>query len=108
MHGIRHFKRLKDNVELEKELGEKNLFTFNDLDARLSYTPLWKDGITGKGTTIAILDTGINRIEGLKQSIIIEKDFTGENNPSDWKNMHGTKIATAIHFLAPRRKDCKL
>lgn len=77
-------------------------FTFADLDDRLRYTPLWKLGIKGSDITVAVLDTGVNSEADLEGAVVIDKDFTGENNPRDRENEHGTSVAQAIHIIAPK------
>jgi len=72
------------------------------LDQALSFTPFWCHGIHGEGITVAVLDTGINIIPEIKDSLILEKDFTGENNFRDTDKEHGTKIAQNITRIAPK------
>ncbi len=77
-------------------------FTLADLDARLRFRSLWKMGIEGEGITAAVIDTGINHIPDLEKSIVVDKDFTGENNPIGLQNSHATAIAKGIHIMAPK------
>ncbi len=76
--------------------------TFNDLDARLRFRSLWNLGITGEGVTVAVIDSGIHHIPSLEKLIVLDKDFTGENNPIGLPNSHATSIAACIHAVAPK------
>jgi len=78
------------------------VFILADLNARLRFQSLWKLGIEGEGITVAVIDTGINHALDLGKSIVLDKDFTGENNPAGPQNSHATAIATGIHLMAPK------
>ncbi len=52
----------------------------------------WNSGFKGKGIKIAVLDTGINNIQG--------QDFTGSGTTDD-ENGHGTKVSEIISAMAP-------
>ncbi len=64
---------------------------------------VWKAGITGEGVTVAVIDSGLDDLEGLEQNIpgkndriIAWMDFVdGKPKPVD-KNGHGTHIAGII------------
>ena len=56
---------------------------------------LWNLGYTGKNIKIAILDTGISKHDMFKDRIILERDFTGENDPNDYHG-HGTHVAGIV------------
>lgn len=83
-------------------------FEISDLDDRMHFSSLHKKGILGEGITIAVLDSGINHIPDIEGTVILNKDFTGEDDPSDFEKMHGTTIAQLIHLIAPRAKIANL
>jgi len=57
---------------------------------------LWAEGFKGDRIKIAVLDTGINKNHPmLENSVVLERDFTGNNNPNDG-NGHGTHVAGII------------
>lgn len=57
----------------------------------------WKSGITGKGVTVAVLDTGIDPThQDLKDAIKAAKDFTNSRNGSRDVVGHGTHCAGSI------------
>lgn len=57
----------------------------------------WKQGVTGKGVKVAVLDTGIAAgHRDLKDGVKGSKDFTGSRVGSDDKNGHGTHCAGSI------------
>lgn len=78
-------------------------FTLDDLNKSLEFYPLWKRGIQGEGITVAVLDTGVNHIPDLGDSVAFERDFTGEGSPVD-KAEHGTAMARCVHAVAPKAK----
>ncbi|MBI2667427.1 S8 family serine peptidase [Candidatus Woesearchaeota archaeon] len=54
---------------------------------------LWNLGYKGDNIKIAILDTGLDKNhEMLQGKVILERDFTNENDPNDY-NGHGTHVA---------------
>ncbi len=55
----------------------------------------WNSGYTGKGTVVAVLDTGVN-----SANVVAAKDFTGSGTVND-ENSHGTKVARIISAVAP-------
>lgn len=54
---------------------------------------VYKDGYTGKGVRIALLDTGVAPHRGLKHKIVHFKDYIKGNSSSYDDNGHGTHIA---------------
>lgn len=87
---------------------DRPAFTLADLDRRVGFTPLLNRGIRGDGITVAVLDTGIRHAPDLGDAVVLDKDFTGEDNPKDVKNEHGTSIAQNIHMIAPGARIANL
>ena len=58
--------------------------------------PLWNDGITGKGITVAVVDTGIYRHPDLAGRIVGFKDFIKQKTEAYDDNGHGTHVAGDI------------
>ncbi|WP_327371465.1 S8 family peptidase [Streptomyces sp. NBC_01217] len=53
-------------------------------------------GITGKGTRVAVLDTGYDRDHpDLKSAVVASQDFTGEGDVQDMQG-HGTHVSSII------------
>lgn len=58
-----------------------------------AFREAWSPPITGKGATIAILDSGIRKShEGLRGKVVYEEDFTGQGTTEDLFD-HGTGVA---------------
>lgn len=57
---------------------------------------VYKEGYTGKGIRIALLDTGVSPIKGLKENIVYFKDLINGKNYAYDDNGHGTHIAGII------------
>ena len=78
---------------------------FSELDLRNGCTRLWARGLRGQGVTVAVLDTGIDPIAILGDSVVLVRDFTGEHErPRGPDVRHGTKMAMAIRVVAPAVK----
>lgn len=83
----------------------------NKIDDSLAYSSLlmncskmWDQGYTGKGMTVAVLDTGCDtRHPYLKNNIISTKSYGGSDALD--RNGHGTHVAGIIKSIAP---DVKL
>lgn len=54
----------------------------------------WESGATGKGVTIAVLDTGVDATHpDLDEAVVGAKDFSGTGTVAD-RNGHGTHVAS--------------
>ena len=54
----------------------------------------WQRGITGKGITIAVVDSGVDAShEDLATNMVAGSDFTSPGTPPDDDNGHGTHVA---------------
>ncbi len=63
----------------------------------LGLSKIWKEvGVTGKGITIAVLDTGIGKHPDLKGKTLLFKDFVGKKKYSYDDNGHGSHIGGII------------
>ncbi|MFB9909593.1 S8 family peptidase [Allokutzneria oryzae] len=62
----------------------------------------WKAGHTGKGVTVAVLDTGMDAEHpDLMRRIAAAKDFTGGASGTDDREGHGTHVASTAARVAP-------
>jgi serine protease AprX len=57
---------------------------------------LWPQGVTGKGVTVAVIDTGIHTHTDLEGRIVAFKDFVSERQSPYDDNGHGTHVAGDI------------
>ncbi|RIQ21888.1 S8 family peptidase, partial [Jiangella rhizosphaerae] len=56
----------------------------------------WASGLDGTGTTVAVLDTGIDASHpDVAGQITVQQDFTGGNSPVD-RHGHGTHVAATV------------
>jgi serine protease AprX len=60
------------------------------------YTDLWNNEITGKGITVAVLDTGIHDHPDLEGRIVAFKDLIKQKDKPYDDNGHGTHVAGDI------------
>ncbi|MFI5688151.1 S8 family serine peptidase [Streptomyces sp. NPDC051636] len=63
---------------------------------RIGAPEVWKSGYTGKGVTVAVLDTGIAKHPDLEGKVIAEQDFSGSDTGTDDRTGHGTHVAGTI------------
>lgn len=54
---------------------------------------LWPEGVTGKGVTVAVIDTGIHDHTDLQGRIVAFKDFVNDRQKPYDDNGHGTHVA---------------
>jgi subtilisin family serine protease len=78
------------------------VLSFDELEERLRFKPLWELGIKGRGVTVAILDTGFRHDDEIDPAVIYEKDFTGEGIPRGDGYWHGTSVAKGIRLTRQR------
>ena len=65
--------------------------------ASLVHAPaLWRRGYRGSGVSVAVLDTGLNKLHPHFSSIGDTVDFTDESEPNDKVIGHGTFVAGVI------------
>jgi len=72
---------------------------WNNLEATQA-PELWKQGLTGEGITVAVLDTGSSEHPALQGRVVVTRDFVGDENP----NPHHHSIAMA-GIIAGHGKD---
>jgi subtilisin family serine protease len=75
-------------------------FPMGDLVWRMGAQDLWKQGLTGKGVKVAVIDGGIAEHAELDASVKARANFTDERGRA-LSDMHGTHVAGIIHALAP-------
>jgi hypothetical protein len=66
---------------------------------------IWDLGLNGKGSRVAVIDTGINPAEVSGAPPVWERDFTRGDDPRDQLPTHGSRVAACIRCIAP---DCDL
>jgi serine protease AprX len=59
-------------------------------------TQLWANGTNGAGVTVAVLDTGIDRLPDFGKRLVAGVDLSGEGNPFQDSYGHGTFVAGLI------------
>ncbi|MCM2304667.1 MAG: S8 family serine peptidase, partial [Elusimicrobia bacterium] len=75
-------------------------FPMGDLVWRMGAQDLWRQGLTGKGVRVAVIDEGVAENQELDAAVKARVNLTsqrGEGSVGD----HGTHVAGIIHALAP-------
>lgn len=75
-------------------------FPMGDLVWRMGAQDLWKQGLTGKGVKVAVIDEGIAVHPELEGSVKGRVNLTAERGKGA-VGSHGTHVAGIIHALAP-------
>jgi hypothetical protein len=71
--------------------------TLADSTAQIGASAAWQAGIDGKGSTVAVLDTGVDAEHpDLVGRIAAMKDFSGSVHGTDDRVGHGTHVASTI------------
>ena len=68
-----------------------------DVLLRLGAPALWRQGLTGQGVNVAVVDTGIVRDPDFAGRVASARDFINEGKIAE----HGTAVAYAITAVAP-------
>jgi subtilisin family serine protease len=75
-------------------------FPMGDLVWRLGAQDLWRQGLTGKGVKVAVIDGGIGNHDELAEAVKSRTNFTADRGKA-LTDDHGTHVAGIIHALAP-------
>ncbi len=75
-------------------------FPMGDLVWRMGAQDLWRQGLTGKGVKVAVIDEGIAVHPELEGSVKARVNLTAERGKGA-VGSHGTHVAGIIHALAP-------
>ncbi len=75
-------------------------FPMGDLVWRMGAQDLWKQGLTGKGVKVAVIDEGIAVHPELEGSVKARVNLTAQRGKGA-VGSHGTHVAGIIHALAP-------
>lgn len=67
---------------------------------RMGVQDLWREGLTGKGVKVAVIDTGVAPHPELGDALKSRENFTRQRG-ADAVGLHGTHVAGTIHALAP-------
>lgn len=69
------------------------LYDMRRVKKEVNAKQVYRDGYTGKGVRIALLDTGVAPLNGLKDRVVFFKDYINYKNIAYDDNGHGTHIA---------------
>lgn len=85
---------ISENANVKKIWPDRETKVFLDFSAEQINAPyLWDSELNGDNVKIAILDTGVDDEHPMLQGrVILQKDFTGANDPKDHHG-HGTHVA---------------
>ena len=75
-------------------------FPMGDLVWRLGAQDLWRQGLTGKGVQVAVIDSGIGRHDELADAVKTRVNMTADRGKA-LVDEHGTHVAGIIHAIAP-------
>lgn len=75
-------------------------FPMGDLIWRMGAQDLWKQGLTGKGVKVAVIDGGIGENQEIDQAVKGRVNFTAQRGKGVVSE-HGTHVTGIIHALAP-------
>ncbi|MDP3543966.1 MAG: S8 family serine peptidase [Elusimicrobiota bacterium] len=75
-------------------------FPMGDLVWRMGAQDLWRQGLTGKGVKVAVIDEGIARHPELEGAVKERVNLTAQRGKGA-VGSHGTHVAGIIHALAP-------
>jgi serine protease AprX len=86
-----------DHPSVRRIHADREVNAFLDVASPTVEAPqLWPEGVTGKGVTAAVIDTGIHPHTDLEGRIVAFKDFVGERQFPYDDNGHGTHVAGDI------------
>lgn len=75
-------------------------FPMGDLVWRMGAQDLWKQGLTGKGVKVAVIDEGVAENPEIDAVVKDRQNFTSQRGAGT-VGSHGTHVAGIIHALAP-------
>lgn len=75
-------------------------FPMGDLVWRMGAQDLWRQGLTGKGVKVAVIDEGIAQHPELEGAVKARVNLTAQRGKGA-VGSHGTHVAGIIHALAP-------
>lgn len=97
---LRVLDRIGPPLTSEQQENLIKAFPMGDLVWRMGAQDLWKQGLTGKGVKVAVIDQGIAEHPELEASVKSRTNFTAQRGKGA-VGEHGTHVAGIIHALAP-------